>query len=265
MTPWSEVMRIRFGARWLAIVTMAFLLGVISGPTADSQDRSSLRQGATPRVQAGGSTPARSATSERRARLRQGTQDPTDPTQPSEEIRSRLPAATAGTAAGQQARRQVRPQNMDLNSNLPQVPLITVQSRIMSSSDEGTVTLVASGDYARVKLTRQTNTDLHQFPELQFAEYAQSLRQLDRSRRTDEQNDEVSSLVAGISPNLENPLPSDTAPDTKARNHSEPKLPQEFAMERTFDLAGITYRLVDFNQDAILLEALPHGRLVIVR
>lgn len=257
-------MKIRVGVTWLTLVAGLLLTGGAAVPNAEAQDRGRLRPGAPPGSEAGANSPARTVASERRARVRQGTQDPSDPTRPGQEILSRLPS-TGGQAAGQQPGQQARRQNMNLSSNLPPIPVIGIRSRIMSSSDEGTVTLVSGGDHVRVKLSRASGSEGLRFPELQFAEYAESVRQLRRHLVPDGEVPSPRRGLANLPPGGEE---SRSGKPDRADAQGElvvDPLPQMFTIDTTFELAGITYRLVDFDRDAVLLEALPHGRLVIVR
>lgn len=246
----------------LAIIHLVGWLSValLDTHVAEAQNRDRFRRTVPGENVSGPNPTAAPATgaNERRARLRNSpSPDANDPTQPSARIRQQLDTSGSPNIM----RQEVRPTTMNMRSNLPEVPLIVVRSRVMSSADQGVVTLAANGDSVRVQLEKSENiqTAPHQFPAIQFAKYVDALKQLTAPLvqlagesmlgEVAEVDDQKTSFVNPAAMQSTSPI----------------NLPSNFRLDKTFTLAGITYRIVDFDQRTVLLEALPLGQLVLVR
>ena len=151
----------------------------------------------------------------------------TDPTVPSDKVLSRLPASPE-PQTGQRNRSPLR------SLPMPTIPKVTIRGIVLSSASKGTAMLNVGGETVSIDLIPLRQQDRVPIPPEQFAELRPAIEQ--RMRAVTEQAGDT------------RPLPT-----------------YEMCLRCSFVAEGVVFNVEDFSTDSLLLRALPHDSLVLVR
>lgn len=165
---------------------------------------------------------------------------PRDPTMPSDRILEQLPRPelpsvdNAPTRSNRNASR-----SPSLSSGLPALPTIELRGLVMSTPTRGKAMLNVGGRSLSINLVSRDQQTRTPIPATQFAQFQPALK----------------ARAAALA----DPTQADAVPAPPI------DLSFEMSVQSSFFVDGVLFNLESFSEDALVLQALPHKELILVR